>query len=141
MEIKYKGKNETKEYTYDFKDSLTGREFLEIREKANAAGTMSFMTYTHANLLARLREWTRPEPLFHDNGDINEDNILMLDLDVYHVLYNTGTKVEAEETSGAVTFLAESISPSLKQALSSTSENSETPPALPSEDSSPVAKQ
>ena len=131
MEITYKGKNESKEYTYEYRDSLNGREFLAIREEANKDGKMSYMTYNHANLMVRLTVWSRPEPL-------NEENILMLDMDVYQVLYQTGIKIEVEETTGAISFLAESISPSLKQGLASLSENSGTPPVPTSEDSSPV---
>ncbi len=134
MEIKYKGTRESKKYTYEFRETLTGREFLALREAANKEGNMSFMTYTHANLVIRLTKWSRPEP-------VSEDNILKLDLDVYHVLYHTGTKIEADETKGAVAFLAESISPSLKQELASVTENSETPPASKSEESLPEAKQ
>lgn len=131
MELEFKGRSDPKSYKYTMSDSLTGRDFLDLRRAVSTpGGKIDMTTYGHMNIAKRLTKWSRPEP-------ISDDALLNLPQDVYQVLYNTGFRLDSEEVAEANRFLAESLSPSLQQELSSILAASNEPPPIEPEDSSP----
>ncbi len=130
MEIEYKGIQDKKAYKYTLAERLTGQDFLTIRRSKGPDGRVDVMSYSHANLMARLKKWSRSE-------EITDESVLALPYDVYTVLYNTTMRLDSEEVAEANAFLARSLSPSLQQELASILEASSPDLPTSSEDSSP----
>ena len=119
MEITFKGKGDAQEYSYTYREDLTGQDFLEIRRLASATG-LTHSTYGHANLVVRLTEWTRPERL-------SEEALLNLKQDVYHVLYTIGNNLDNRDIEDANSFLMGWLGLSLPGESPSISEDSSQP--------------
>jgi hypothetical protein len=92
MKLEYEG------HDYYLKEELTGRDWMEIRQKSrNAMGDLDFYEYGYRNLLCRLYQWSRTE-------ELNEESIRNLPLSIFQLLNNVALRLEGQETESANNF-------------------------------------